>query len=293
MASLRYPNVPILNDKMDWFRVDAYNYDAQGSGIGISTNTNPLLTSGLGTLLDSVFLPMPSNIQDGNSVNYGEDSLNSLTAGGLNAVSNVMGADYSSSDITGSLTKIGNTLSTETGKFFNSIGNNNIKNLVIKGLAAEAVSIFGGNITLNSFLARESGQILNPNMELLFNGVTLRTFRFSFKMTPRDNDESANIKAIIRFLKKNMAAKTGTSNTFLETPSIFDLSYRKGTGKHPFLHSFKPCFLKDMSVNYTGENVYATYADGTPVSISMDLTFQEVEPIYAKDYTDDLVGVGY
>ena len=42
-----------------------------------------------------------------------------------------------------------------------------------------------------------------------------------------------------------------------------------------------------MNVNYTGENVYATYDDGTPISMNMDLTFKEIEPIYDIDYFDD------
>ena len=29
-----------------------------------------------------------------------------------------------------------------------------------------------------------------------------------------------------------------------------------------------------------------TYADGTPVSMQMDLTFKELEPIYDQDYFD-------
>jgi hypothetical protein len=150
--------------------------------------------------------------------------------------------------------------------------------------AAQAVNIFGANVTPDQLLARSSGQIFNPNMELLFNGVTLRSFRFSFKMTPRDENESLQIKSIIRSLKKNMAPKSG--GNFLSTPNIFELVYRKGNRDHPFLHKFKQCALTDMSVNYTGENVYATYADGTPISMVMDLSFKELAPIYDTDYAD-------
>jgi hypothetical protein len=64
------------------------------------------------------------------------------------------------------------------------------------------------------------------------------------------------------------------------------LTYKKGTQKHPFLHTFKQCALTDMSVNYTGEGVYATYGGttpqggGTPVSMVIELGFKELEPIY-------------
>ena len=106
-------------------------------------------------------------------------------------------------------------------------------------------------------------------------------------MTPRDDREATSIKSIIRTLKKNMAAKTVTGdNLFLKTPNIFELQYKKGNRPHPFLNLFKPCVLSDMSVNYTGENVYATYADGTPLSMVMTLTFKELLPIYEDDYVN-------
>jgi len=297
----RYP-IALIADTTDWFRVTAYNYSASGSGegvngfgatgIGTASNANSIVASGLGQVVGHIILPMPSNIQDGNSVSYGEDKLNSLAAGVVTGSYDMMSNTTISDLVSGNAFNQAQQ-AFESGLNVSGLNANRARDLIIKQLAAEAVNVFGGNVSLESILARESGTILNPNMELLFNGVTLRTFRFSFKMTPRDNDESANIKTIIRFLKQKMAARG--SGTFLNTPHIFDLSYRKGGLKHPFLHSFKPCFLKDMSVNYTGENVYATYSDGTPISMTMDLTFQEVVPVYETDYDTipDTEGVGY
>ena len=39
--------------------------------------------------------------------------------------------------------------------------------------------------------------------------------------------------------------------------------------------------------NYTGAGTYATYGDGTPVSIIMNLQFKEIEPIYDIDYENE------
>lgn len=278
MASLRYPN-EIIKDSTDWFRVGISSYSADGQTTNASGETVAnFLGSSAGRETQYIILPMPSNIQDGNSVSYGEDKLNTITAAAVAGVQNVMNFDLG--NIPTSLSNAGDAIKNainQSGLDLNTAGG-----LIKKTLAAEAVSIFGGNTSIESLLARESGTILNPNMELLFNGVTLRSFRFSFKMTPRDNTESNNIKKIIWTLKKNMAAKGGT--TFLSTPNVFNLSYKKGSNDHPFLHKFKPCFLKDMSVTYTGENVYTTYSDGTPVSMIMDLTFQEMVPVYQSDY---------
>jgi hypothetical protein len=167
-----------------------------------------------------------------------------------------------------------------------------------RNIAAAAANIpFGGNLTASQLLARQTGNILNPNMELLFEGVNLRSFKFSFKLTPRGPQEAAEVKNIIRTLKKNMTPQI--DGIYLNTPNIFELTYKKGSDNHPFLHKFKQCALTDMSVNYTGEGVYATYGGsvkdggGTPVSMIMDLGFKELEPIYSGDYNDGVGGVGY
>jgi len=74
---------------------------------------------------------------------------------------------------------------------------------------------------------------------------------------------------------------------------VFELSYMQGNNQHPFLNRFKVCALTDMKVNYTAENVYAVYDDSTPISMILDLSFQELVPIYEEDYTETGAGVGY
>ena len=170
------------------------------------------------------------------------------------------------------------------------------KNVVSKFLASKALNIFGGQVTTSQLLARGSGEILNPNMELLFGGPTLRNFKFQFKFTPRNTKESEQVKLIIRAFKRNMAPQAqggdlGSGNWFLKTPNVFKIRYRTGRNDHPFLNKFKQCFLSDMSTSYTGDGVYATYDDATPVSIVMDLSFKEIQPIYDIDY-DERPGTG-
>ena len=171
-----------------------------------------------------------------------------------------------------------------------------------KGITAKATSaamgVFGANVSTEDLLARQSGQIFNPNLELLFNGPSLRSFSFTFKFTPRSPSESNQCKQIIRSFKQNMAPKLGGdtiggSSIFMKTPNLFELRYRKGNDDHPFLNKFKQCFLTNMSVNYTGEGVYATYDDATPISMQLNLSFKEIEPIYFDDYNQETTGVGF
>ena len=247
-----------------------------------------------------IILPMPSNIQDSNVVSYDSDSMNTFAAQGVSVVQQLMkDAGTSLGQAASGGAKFPNDAPNVNKNeaydkalqaFGNLINNESVRGAATAKAAVSAVNLFGANVSFNSLLARTQGKILNPNMELLFNNVTLRTFRFSFKFAPRDPNEATVVKSIIRTFKKNMAAQK-SSDIFLKTPHLFKLTYRKGNQNHPFLHRFKDCALSDMSVQYTGDNVYATYSDGTPVSMIMNLTFKEMMPIYSDDYDFDDSGI--
>jgi len=191
------------------------------------------------------------------------------------------------------LTRLGQAAQSTLDNLKNASGGvEGIQGFATRFLASKAVALANVNITPNQILARSTGEIMNPNMELLFNGPSLRSFRFQFKLTPRGKTEADEVRKIIRTFKEHMAPKVSNAGTFLKTPDVFELRYRKGTDPHPFLHRFKQCFLKEVNVNYTGEGTYATYDDGTPVSMIMDLSFQEIEPIYDTDYGEYKVGSG-
>ena len=240
----------------------------------------------------SILLPMPSNIQDGNSVSFASGNLDGITAAAFKIASTGMtGAtsDNILSGMTEAVKEAGNALLRD---------GSDLKSIVLTDLAAQAANIpLGGSLTRDAVFARQQGEIINQNVELLFNGVTLRSFKFSFKFTPRGPKEAQQVGLIINTFKKNMAAKVGGSNSdisknFLGTPNVFELTYKRGANSHPFLHSFKQCVLTDMSVNYTGEGTYAVYDDSTPVSMVLELGFKELEPIYDADYGAE-PGVGY
>ena len=300
---LRYP-LEAMTDSTDYLQIDITKYvpvkkASESGGIVGSvgsrklsgrspvrgfTATQSLVNQG------TVLLQIPSQIQDGNSASYGEDKLNSLVGAAVGGTADMMknvGTAIGKGDVEGAITAGGDSLKNALAS--SGVSVDAAKSLITKKLAASAVSVFGGNVSVNQLLSREQGQILNPNMELLFNGPTLRNFRFSFKMTPRSEKEAEQCKLIIRTFKMNMAPKvTGSgANLFLNTPNVFELRYKSGFRNHPFLHKFKQCFLTDISVNYTAEGVYATYENKEPISMTMDLTFKELEPIYDNDYFDE------
>ena len=250
-------------------------------------SNKPLINAG------TILLPIPANLQDTNNVRYDTSSLNGLAAAGIGAVTTAIGGKgNAATSIGGAIDNFGKGINEFKDNLSEGLGDNAeavATDIINKQIAASAVNIFGANVTVNQLLARGNGEVINPNMELLFGGPTLRNFRFNFKLTPRNEKEAEQVKLIIRAFKRNMApqAQGGTLDSgtwFLKTPNVFKLRYRSGRNDHPFLHKFKQCFLSDMQVTYTCEGIYATYDDKTPVSMILDLSFKEIEPIYDIDY---------
>jgi len=294
---LRYPQKRI-DASDDYLQILVVDYVPPG----LSTNPSNLIQRNSTQALNSpealakngslkkplyqILLPMPQGISDENSVDWGDDSLNPLSAGlvsaGQKAIAGVPVEGFK--DITSAIGKVATS--------------GNGQDLVSSYFAAQAVNSLGANVSAEGLLSRSSGQVLNPNMELLFKGVMLRSFNFSFNFAPREQSEAMAVKKIIRTFKKSMSARNSSGvgkGLFISSPNIFQLEYRTGNGKHPFLNTFKPCALRSMNVDYTGSGAYATYEDATPVHMKLTLSFQELNPVYYSDYDGltDRDGVGY
>ena len=314
-GGFRYP-LEALTETTDYlqFNIIEYQPTKQSSGGSLVGQPGSRRIGPQGTKdkaknnLGSIILQMPSNIQDGNAVDYGESKMNTLMGaaagvigsgikGGGEIISSMLGKDKAG--VEAAKDKMSKEMKNAIGTDASVL--DAASDFVSAKATSAALGALGGNVSAAQLLARETGQIFNPNMELLFNGPSLRSFNFSFKMTPRSPAEAQECKNIIRSFKSNMAPKTkntgslGGSGVFLKTPNVFELRYMKGGREHPFLHKFKQCFLTDVSVNYTGEGVYATYEDATPVSMILDLSFKELEPVYDVDYDSEQGqgGVGY
>jgi len=239
-----------------------------------------------------IILPIPQTIQDGNSVGWGENKLNAFESIGVDALSKGF---KSSNPLTGAVGTVGQALSQIT-----KLGSSgNLQDQTTSFFAAQIVNSLGGNVDTASLLSRATGQVLNPNMELLFTGVNLREFSFDFDFAPRDGNEAQQVKAIINTLKRESSARStssgGSGGLFISAPSIFKLQYKSGGKKHPFLNTFKPMALKGIQVNYTGSGTYAVYGDSTPVHMKMTINLSELNPIYFEDYDkpEAQIGVGY
>ena len=238
-----------------------------------------------------IHLPIPRNVTDTQGVQYGEGSLNPLEALGTSLVS----AGFSPNQPIDKLKNALNATLSKGNKIFQDPQTQNIVGATISG---SLIGALGGNVTTNQLISRATGQVLNPNLELLFNGVGLRVFPFSFQFFPRNRTEGIEVMNIIKTLKYEMApsrnrAEDALEGIFIGAPSIFQLRYMKGADPHPFLNKFLPTFLSDLKVNYTASGAHSTFYDGTPTHIQVDMQFKEINPIFKEDYEDSKGGVGY
>ena len=215
---LRYP-LEALTGTTDYLQIDIKEYIRNADnakligakGFGRNTLNNRVGQTRSGSLATksvmntgTIILQIPSDIKDGNTANYGESKMNTLTGAAAGAMMGVMKSGATSVQMA-----LGQ-MSTEEGleKIKGDIGGNlsagdtdALIDAAKMGLNVKATSsamgIFGANVSPEQLLARSSGQIFNPNLELLFNGPSLRSFSFSFKMTPRSAQEARQCLSLI------------------------------------------------------------------------------------------------
>jgi hypothetical protein len=224
--------------------------------------------------------PIPGGISDTNSVSWGEDR---MTPAQLASASVALTA----------ITKGGEAAVTEASNYLSNAlkDSKDLKTAIAAGFAEQATGVSG-------LLTRTAGVVTNPNLELLFQGPSLRPFNFSFKLSARGTDDREYIRKIIRFFKQGMAVQRSASNLFLKSPHTFKIQYLHGRDKdHPYINYIKECALQSFTVNYTPEGNYMTFSDGLMTSYEISMQFQELEPIFNDDYSnlpggdnDDVIG---
>lgn len=149
------------------------------------------------------------------------------------------------------------------------------------------------NITLaktpiiNSALSAQSGLAANPKKEQIFKNVNFREFVMDYTFSPRNETEAANVLNIIRKFKFHMHPEYKESGSFVFVyPSEFDIFYYHKNKENLNLHRHTSCVLKDMSINYTPNGNFNTFANGMPTQINVQLSFVEIAFLTKKQIND-------
>lgn len=280
ITSLSYPLK--RDSELDYLKITVIEYIPPGlprDDFNTASTESAGRKKSLGT---TIFLPMQSGIRDSNAVSWNQDGMNVFQAraagAAVNAINSIGDAKFVDAF---------KGVVTDAKAFADDL-------LATEGLGAYIAAYFAGQAVGANVITRQTGAVLNNNLEMLFQGPSLRTFSYNYKFTPREPAEANNIRNIIRVLKKESAVQKANTGLFLKSPNVFDLEYIFGeTGApHPFLNNIKTCALTNITTDYTPDGSYMTYPDGSMTSYNLSLTFSELEPI-TRDDQEKSSGMGY
>jgi len=232
-----------------------------------------------------IIMYMPEDISTGFRGNWGGKAFSNIAAGVLRSA----GGE--------GLSKLDN-LSTTANDLIKRVPQQVGRALIQKSVQ----KITGDSLSNDDIFGSISGAILNPNVELLFQGSDLRNFQLNFKLVPRNSNESGIINEICKIFKMCTLPQRGPGNVFgasnqgivagfIGVPNLCRVSFMKGGDVHPVLPIYKMCAITQVDVNYTPDGVYATYGDdlGQPVAINLALNFQETKLVFADEVSNNSI----
>ena len=279
---LRYP-LELFDT--DFMRITQFKYEPLASFKQVGSQRERRADRRHKTSIGSVTLPIPSQLTDTNSVNWNNSSLNDLQMAGIRAGGDIMNSGAPIQAVQKIIDDGLTSLENNTG---------NAKTLIQSLILGQ---LPGVNQRPNEVLGRFAGQIINPNLELIFGGPTLRSFQYSFRLTPRNNKETQAVRSIIRFFKQGMSIKENPTNLFLSAPNVFQPRfYNKEGRQHTFINTIKKCACTSFTVNYVPDNTFMTLPNSSMTAYQIGMTFQEMDPIIDQDYAeldnnqDDIIG---
>ena len=188
------------------------------------------------------------------------------------------GVEYSSEDT--AIFSMGTKVGFDTQKALESLATSNP---TAGGIDNMLSNLIISKMPLGGSLSAATGIAANPKKENIFRNVEFRNFDFQYTFFPKSSSESLAVMNIIQMFKYHMHPEFKDSDEFLFIfPSEFDIVYYLNGKENTKLHKHTSCVLTALSVNNTPNNLFNTFADGTPTQIDITLSFKELA-ILTKD----------
>lgn len=238
------------------------------------------LTRKTSRLAQEIYLYVPDTVQQRNLNKWSGVSVTAaLGLAGFAADAAVAGGDAITKAVEDALSSENPKLSTNPGQ-----EGGRGAGFVAEGLgrAAAASGAFGEG--MDRIMMASVGLAQNPQIEILFDSPDNREFQFDFKFTPKNRKEAEQVLNIIKALRFHAAPELvegAGGGRFFVPPSEFEIGYYFNGEPNKALHKFSTCVLTGIDVNYTS-GAFASYEDGVPVEIAMQLQFMEVEIIHKR-----------
>lgn len=135
-----------------------------------------------------------------------------------------------------------------------------------------------------------TGIAANPFLNQMFDGVSLRKFQFSWKVSARNKQEADMIREIIYTFRYHAAPEfEGSFKAFMRYPSEFEIGFFIGNGKeNTSLPKIARCVCSNFDVKFNeGEQWnYFNHEDFQPTHITINAEFSEVNQIVTKEFVE-------
>lgn len=241
--------------------------------------------------LGAVHLPMPAGLQTSHSAKYSAEALGALGMMGAGAADTLAQfADDPSMSGAGQMLEAASTAAKR-----------NIGTIALQGATSPAVSgaaggsvggIAGAGIGVGATQFVKGGMYglgmaFNPHLAQLFQGVDFRSHNFSFKMVAKNKDEANDIRKIVAFFRKKMLPEYRSLHNGNKAANQFNYpdEWIITFSKPEFLFNLKRSVLVKFDINYHAEGKAFYHVAGEPVSVQINLTFNETEILTADDPT--------
>ena len=141
---------------------------------------------------------------------------------------------------------------------------------------AKQVALAGGSAAAAD-IAR--GKVTNNRTEMKFEGIDRRSFSFDFKMIPKSENESNNIKNIVNLFRFHAMPEMDSFNgRTMIVPSTFDIKYMHKSGENDFLNKISTCVLESIDIKFGGDRTQF-FKNNAPMATEISLKFKELEII--------------
>ena len=151
--------------------------------------------------------------------------------------------------------------------------------------AGALTGLAGGNAqTTQSLILQAQGYAINPQVQMLYRGIDLRSFQLSFTFTPKSVGETEQVDKIISTFKYYFSpalqagAQTQTDSMFLIPPALFNVNFMINNIENKYLPKYGDCVLESLEVNYA-PNGWSSFESGAPVQTTLSLGFRETQII--------------
>lgn len=127
---------------------------------------------------------------------------------------------------------------------------------------------------------QKAGYAVNPQLQLLFQGISFRTYQMAFVFTPYSRQEAETVKKIIQIFRENAAPEISTASggMFFIPPASFTPEFLFNGQVNSNINKVAESVITNIDVNYS-PNGWAAHDDGAPVQTTLTIQFQELELI--------------